>query len=120
MNLAGTIVADEADIVAIEAVNASDLGEAAPTRAIVSRDLVIDRFDIGRIGEDAAGIVAGHCRTGAGEKGAQSQRGGAAAQGAGSNHSERDYEFSEHGKASHAFITLKFKMGCRAGKANNE
>jgi hypothetical protein len=63
MNLAGAIVADEADILAIDAVNAGDLGVAAPARAIVTCDLVIDRFDIGRIREDAAGIVAGYRRT---------------------------------------------------------
>src|SRR5262249_23221277 len=98
MNFAGTIVADEADIFAIEAVNAGDLGKAAPARTIVSRDLVIDRLDIGRIGEDTAGIVAGHRWTRAGELAAFSQRCGAAAQGGdngpGSNNSERNHEFS--------------------------
>ena len=100
MNFAGTIVADEADIFAIDAVNAGDFGEAAPARAMVAGDLMIDRFDIRRIWENAAGIVAGHSRTGAGEPRAPGERGGAAAQGGARNHRERDQEFSDQGKAS--------------------
>src|SRR5690348_960350 len=100
MNLAGTIVADEANIIAIDAMNAGDLAEPSPARAMVGGDLAIDRLDIRRVRENAAGIVASHRRTGAGKFGAPSQRGAAAAQGRGGNHSERDRDVSNHGKAS--------------------
>src|SRR6516225_1052807 len=67
VNLAGPVVTNKANIVAVDAVNAGDLGEALPARAPVFGDLLVDRIDIGRIGKDAAGIVAGHTRPGAGE-----------------------------------------------------
>ena len=62
VNLARTVVADEPNVIAVHAVNAGDLREAAPPRAMVCRDLLIDRFDIRRIGENAAGVIASHAR----------------------------------------------------------
>ena len=71
MNHARPVVADEADVIAVDAMNAGDLAEAALAGAIAFRDLLVDAGQAGAIGEYAAGVVAGDARAGAGEFGAE-------------------------------------------------
>src|SRR5271169_401209 len=58
--------ADEGDIVAIPAVYAGEVRDAPPTRAPVSSNFVIGgELQVGRISNDAAGIVPSQSRSGA-------------------------------------------------------
>src|SRR5262245_2563882 len=51
--------ADEADVVAVLAMHAGDLGELDIARAVVGRDFVTVALTQGRPGNDAAGVVGG-------------------------------------------------------------
>ena len=56
--------AGEGDVVAIPAVYAGQMRNAAPARAPVGSNFVIGgKLQVGRIGNDAAGIVPGQSRS---------------------------------------------------------
>ena len=57
---AGTIDADEADIVAVSPVHAGHVRKASPARAPIGRHLAVDAsLQMRRVGDDAAGIIPG-------------------------------------------------------------
>src|ERR1700687_6275881 len=80
MNPARTIVTNETDIFAIDAMNTGDFGEATPSCAVICGDVAVDRLDVGRIRKDHTDVIASHCRTWAGEFRAPSHSAGTGAQ----------------------------------------
>src|SRR5437868_12866540 len=99
MNLARAVVTNETDIVAIDAVDAGDFGETTPACAVICGDVAVDRLDIGRIGKDAADVVASHCRTWAGEFRAPGHGLGAGTEASGQgrqDQNERDHDIANH------------------------
>jgi hypothetical protein len=58
VDYAWTIHADEADVITVSPMHASHPGKAMPVRAVVGGHLAVTAFDGGRVGNNAARIVA--------------------------------------------------------------
>src|SRR5579863_5567556 len=106
VNAAAPVVTDEADIIAVDAMNAGDLAETAVAGAEGFRDLAVIAVRRRAVGENAAGIVAGDPGTGAGEVGAErhgfGHRAGISRRGAKHRRTERNQELTNHRRASRA------------------
>src|SRR6266849_2753369 len=51
------------DVVAVDAVHAGDARQAVPAGAMCGRDIAVDRVDVRRPRNDAAGVVSGQTGT---------------------------------------------------------
>ena len=116
------IDADKADVIAVGAMHAGDMRQPPPARTIILRHLLIDAFDLRRVVDDAAGVIAGDPGAGAG-KACQHGAGCADTQRRGQRSNDQGFLIASY-QASHlgqsgffvAYVSICKRLRCTLGR----